>query len=41
MGATPKPEIEYKGFEIDDGFLIGYGMDYSGWGRNLKDVKIK
>ena len=36
----PKPEIEYKGFEIDDGFLIGYGMDYSGWGRNLKDIYI-
>ena len=33
-------EIEYKGFGIDDGFLIGYGMDYSGWGRNLKDIYI-
>ncbi len=36
----PVNEIEYKGFEIDDGFLIGYGMDYSGWGRNLKDIYI-
>ena len=36
----PVHEIEYKGFEIDDGFLIGYGMDYSGWGRNLKDIYI-
>lgn len=35
-----RPEIEYKGFEIDEGFLIGYGMDYSGWGRNLKDIYI-
>ncbi len=35
-----KPVIEYKGFEIDEGFLIGYGMDYSGWGRNLKDIYI-
>jgi len=36
----PKPVIEYKGFEIDEGFLIGYGMDYGGWGRNLKDIYI-
>ena len=36
----PMPVIEYKGFGIDEGFLIGYGMDYSGWGRNLKDIYI-
>jgi len=35
-----KSNIEYKGFEISEGFLIGYGMDYSGWGRNLKDIYI-
>jgi hypoxanthine phosphoribosyltransferase len=35
-----KPDIEYKGFEISEGFLIGYGMDYNGWGRNLKDIYI-
>ena len=40
VSKDPKPIIEYKGFEIDDGFLIGYGMDYSGWGRNLKDIYI-
>lgn len=33
-------DIKYRGFEIDKGFLIGYGMDYSGWGRNLKDIYI-
>ena len=32
--------IEYKGFEIDSGFLIGYGMDYKGWGRNLRDIHV-
>lgn len=34
------PEIEYKGFEIEEGFLIGYGMDYGEWGRNLRDIYI-
>ena len=32
--------IEYKGFEVDRGFLIGYGMDYKGWGRNLRDIHV-
>ena len=32
--------IEYKGFEVESGFLIGYGMDYKGWGRNLRDIHI-
>jgi len=32
--------IEYKGFEVHRGFLIGYGMDYKGWGRNLKDIHV-
>ncbi len=28
----------YKGFDIEEGFLIGYGMDYRGWGRNIKGI---
>lgn len=32
--------IEYCGFEVEGGFLIGYGMDYKGWGRNLKDIHV-
>lgn len=28
----------YVGFEIEQEFILGYGMDYEGWGRNLKDV---
>lgn len=32
--------IEYKGFEVKSGFLIGYGMDYKGWGRNLRDIYV-
>lgn len=28
----------YIGFEIEDEFILGYGLDYEGWGRNYKDV---
>ncbi len=33
--ATP---CEFIGFDIDDVFVAGYGLDYSGWFRNLSDV---
>lgn len=29
---------EYVGFRVPPGFLLGYGLDYDGLGRNLKDV---
>lgn len=28
----------YVGFEIEDEFILGYGLDYEGWGRNYKDL---
>lgn len=31
-------EIAYVGFEIPDEFVVGYGLDYNGLGRNLKDI---
>ncbi len=31
-------EIDYKGMEIPDKFVIGYGLDYAGKYRNLPDV---
>lgn len=29
---------KYIGFDIDNEFVLGYGLDYDGFGRNLKDV---
>jgi hypoxanthine phosphoribosyltransferase len=31
-------EIRYTGFEIPEGFVVGYGLDYKGLGRNLRDI---
>jgi hypoxanthine phosphoribosyltransferase len=30
--------VKYIGFDIDDEFVLGYGLDYDGLGRNLKDI---
>lgn len=30
--------LAYVGFEIAEDFVVGYGMDYNGLGRNLKDI---
>lgn len=30
--------IAYVGFEIPNDFIVGYGMDYNGLGRNLRDI---
>jgi len=28
-------QIDYAGFEVDDKFVVGYGLDYQGYYRNL------
>lgn len=33
-------EANYVGFEIPNKFVVGYGLDYDGLGRNLSDLYI-
>ena len=30
--------IEYRGFEVGDEFLVGYGLDWQGFYRNLRSI---
>lgn len=32
--------VKYVGFEIENDFVVGYGLDYDGLGRNLKDIYV-
>ena len=37
--ATKYPiTIDYLGFSVPNKFLLGYGLDYDGLGRNLKEI---
>lgn len=31
-------QIDYLGFSVPDKFLLGYGLDYDGLARNLKEI---
>ncbi len=38
-GAMIHPiKIDYLGFTIPNNFVIGYGLDYDGLGRNIKEI---
>lgn len=37
--ATEYPvDLDYVGFDIPNKFVVGYGLDYDGLGRNLKEI---
>jgi hypoxanthine phosphoribosyltransferase len=33
-------KIQYVGLEIPNDFIVGYGLDYNGLGRNLRDIYV-
>lgn len=38
---VPVEELHYVGFNIDNEFVLGYGLDYKEQGRNLVDIYRK
>lgn len=47
VGFLRKPEavafpvkVDIIGFDIDDKFVVGYGLDYNGLGRNLRGIYV-
>jgi len=38
-GATVRNvKLDYVGMEIPNDFVVGYGLDYNGYGRNLREI---
>ncbi len=37
---APKFENTIVGFEIDDRFVVGYGLDYDGLGRDIDEIMV-
>lgn len=37
---TKAIKVDYVGMEIPNDFVVGYGLDYDGLGRNMKDIFV-
>jgi hypoxanthine phosphoribosyltransferase len=33
-------DVKYLGFEVPDEFVVGYGIDFAGRYRNLRDIRV-
>jgi len=31
-------KLDYVGMEIPNNFILGYGLDYDGYGRNFREI---
>ncbi len=40
LAKPPVVQADYVGFEIPDEFVVGYGLDYDGYYRNLPDIGV-
>ena len=40
MAGIETVPVHYRGFELEDGFVIGYGLDFAERYRNLPDVWV-
>jgi hypoxanthine phosphoribosyltransferase len=40
LPTAPALTADYTGFEIPDEFVVGYGLDYNGYYRNLPDIAV-
>jgi hypoxanthine phosphoribosyltransferase len=39
-GRKEHVDVEYAGFDIEDEFVVGYGLDYDGLYRNVPDILV-
>jgi hypoxanthine phosphoribosyltransferase len=39
-GPACAPKVDFAGFEIEDRFVVGYGLDFDGKYRNLSDIVV-
>lgn len=37
---TKEIELDYVAMEVENRFIVGYGLDYDGLGRNLRDIYV-